>query len=178
MMTIEHWFYACFATILVLFFLVYMIAAAKQRKFAEQAQRLLGLQETTNIHLKNIFNELRRHSKLLSEIIDEAANSPAYDDEEPLEEGELEDDIIEVSRKIYIGNLEYSTTEPELAALFESYGIIESVNIPINRYNGKARGFGFVTFASEAEAERAAVDMNGREFKSRQLQVNFAKERD
>lgn len=181
MTNIEHWFYACFATILAVFFLVYWVAAAKQKKFMALAQRSLGLQETANANLKNILNELRRHSKLLAEIIDEAANSPAYDDEslEGVDEVDaVGEEMIEVSRKIYIGNLEYSTTESELADLFRSYGTIESVNIPINRYNGKARGFGFITFASEQEAEHAAVEMNGQEFKSRQLQVNFAKERD
>jgi hypothetical protein len=179
-MQIDSIFYGCFAAIVVFIGLIYWIASRRQRQFFEQAQQLLTLHRVTNEHLNHILKELRRHSKLLAEIIDEAANSPAYDDE-PFEEEMMDEEeeprVIEVSRKIYVGNLEYSTTERELKELFQPYGSIESVNIPLNRYNGKARGFGFVTFENETDAQHA-VEMNGQEFKNRSLQVNFAKERE
>ncbi len=176
-MNIDYLFYGCFLAILVFSGLIYWMASIKQRQLAHQADRLLGLQKANNDQLGNILKELRRHSKLLTEIIDEAANSPAYDDESAEHFEEEEMGVIEISRKIYIGNLEYSTTETELLDLFQKYGTIESVNIPLNRYNGRARGFGFVTFQHEADAEHA-MEMNGQAFKSRTLQVNFAKERD
>lgn len=177
LMNIDYLFYGCFLAILVFSALMYWMASIKQRQFSHQANQLLILQKANNDQLGNILKELRRHSKLLAEIIDEAANSPAYEDEslEPIQEEEV--GFIDISRKIYIGNLEYSTTEAELMDLFQKYGTIESVNIPLNRYNGRARGFGFVTFENEADAEHA-IEMNGQEFKSRSLQVNFAKERD
>jgi RNA recognition motif-containing protein len=176
-MNTDFLFYGSFAAVLIFSGLIYWMASIKQRQFSNQANQLLGLQKANNDQLGNILKELRRHSKLLAEIIDEAANSPAYEDESLEHLQEEEAGIIDISRKIYIGNLEYSTTETELMDLFQEYGTIESVNIPLNRYNGRARGFGFVTFENEADAERA-IEMNGQEFKSRALQVNFAKERD
>lgn len=79
--------------------------------------------------------------------------------------------------KLYVGNIDYSATETELADHFAQFGHVEFVNIPVNRYTGRARGFGFVTFASQDEAERA-MKLDGTEFKGRQIQVNFAKERE
>ncbi len=79
--------------------------------------------------------------------------------------------------KLYVGNIDYAATEAELAAYFSEYGMIEATNIPVNRYTGRARGFGFVTFGSRVDAE-AAMALNGSTFKGRQIQVNFAKERE
>ncbi len=78
--------------------------------------------------------------------------------------------------KLYVGNIDYAATEAELASHFEQFGEVEFVNIPVNRYTGKARGFGFVSFVSKEDAERA-MSLHGSEFKGRQIQVNFAKER-
>ncbi|MBP9763871.1 MAG: RNA-binding protein [Gammaproteobacteria bacterium] len=78
--------------------------------------------------------------------------------------------------KLYVGNIDYAATEAELAAYFAQFGEVEFVNIPVNRYTGKARGFGFVSFVSKEDAERA-MSLHGAEFKGRQIQVNFAKER-
>lgn len=78
--------------------------------------------------------------------------------------------------KLYIGNIDYSASEDELEQLFAKFGHIELVNIPVDKYSGKARGFGFVTFDDPAAAARA-LELNGAEFKGRQIQVNFAKER-
>jgi len=175
--------YGCLGVTMV-FLLSVTMAYRRQRHFFGQMNQLLGFHKNANDQLGHILKELKRHSKQLAEIIDEAANSPAYDDafgEEEAFETTVVDDVpierLEVSRKIYIGNLEYSTTESELMNLFDVYGVIESVNIPLNRYNGRARGFGFVTFETIADAERA-VELNGQMFKNRTLQVNFAKERD
>lgn len=79
--------------------------------------------------------------------------------------------------KLYVGNIDYKATEAELESYFASYGEIESVNIPVNRYTGRPRGFGFVTFVSEEDAKQAMI-LNGTEFKGRHIQVNFAKERE
>lgn len=85
-----------------------------------------------------------------------------------------EDDIDET--KLYIGNIDYAASEDELAAHFAKFGQIETVNIPIDRYTGKARGFGFITFKRVADAIKA-MDLDGSDFKGRQIQVNFARER-
>ncbi len=78
--------------------------------------------------------------------------------------------------KLYVGNIDYSASEKELAAHFAKFGQIETVNIPVDRYTGRARGFGFITFKKVADAIKA-MDLDGSEFKGRSIQVNFARER-
>lgn len=90
------------------------------------------------------------------------------------ETGRTDEDIDET--KLYIGNIDYAASEDELAAHFAKFGQIETVNIPVDRYTGKARGFGFITFKRVADAIKA-MDLDGSEFKGRQIQVNFARER-
>lgn len=85
-----------------------------------------------------------------------------------------EDDIDET--KLYVGNIDYAASEAELASLFAKFGQIAMVNIPLDRYTGRARGFGFVTFKKAADAQKAMA-LDGSEFKGRQIQVNFARER-
>lgn len=87
---------------------------------------------------------------------------------------EAGDDIDET--KLYVGNIDYAASEAELASLFAKYGQIDMVNIPLDRYTGKARGFGFVTFKKAADAIKA-MGLDGSDFKGRQIQVNFARER-
>ncbi len=78
--------------------------------------------------------------------------------------------------KLYVGNIDYAASEQELAAHFAKFGQIETVNIPVDRHTGKARGFGFITFKRVADAIKA-IDLDGSDFKGRQIQVNFARER-
>jgi RNA recognition motif-containing protein len=78
--------------------------------------------------------------------------------------------------KLYVGNIDYAASETELATHFSKYGQIDMVNIPTDRYTGRARGFGFVTFKKAADALKA-MGLDGSEFKGRQIQVNFARER-
>ncbi len=78
-----------------------------------------------------------------------------------------------MSKKVYVGNMNYSTAENQLRDLFAQYGEVSSVNIIIDRYTGKAKGFGFVEMANDDEAQKA-IDANGFEFMGRQLRVNEA----
>lgn len=78
-----------------------------------------------------------------------------------------------MQNKLYIGNLPFSTTEEELRAAFSEFGKVTDVRLPRDRETGRFRGFGFVTMASEAEAQ-AALAMNGKDFGGRPLKVNFA----
>lgn len=84
------------------------------------------------------------------------------------------DDIDET--KLYVGNIDYAASESDLAAHFAKFGQIDMVNIPLDRYTGRARGFGFVTFKKASDAVKA-MGLDGSEFKGRQIQVNFARER-
>ena len=80
-----------------------------------------------------------------------------------------------MASKLYVGNLNYQTQEPELRDLFAQYGEVVSWNIITDRDTGRSRGFGFVEMASEEEARAAENALNGQEFDGRQLKVNEAR---
>ena len=79
-----------------------------------------------------------------------------------------------MSKKIYVGNLSFRTTEEELAGLFEQIGSVESVCIITDRDTGRSRGFSFVSMNDE-EAEKAIAAFNGKDFGGRPLTVNEAR---
>lgn len=76
--------------------------------------------------------------------------------------------------KIYIGNLNYDTTEETLKAAFEAYGTVASVNIPVFRETGKTRGFAFVEMPDDDAAEMAISSLDGTELDGRTLRVNLS----
>ena len=80
--------------------------------------------------------------------------------------------------RLYVGNLNYSTTEEALKAIFEENGrVVKDVHIVVDRDTGRARGFGFVELETEEEAQAAIEEVNGREVDGRPLRVNEARER-
>ncbi|KAB8576176.1 hypothetical protein FH972_025704 [Carpinus fangiana] len=81
----------------------------------------------------------------------------------------------EESREIFVGSLDYATTEADLRGLFDKFGTVEEVRIPRNM-DGSGKGFGFVAFATKEEAE-AATDMNLKPFKRRALNVNLSNQK-
>ena len=58
-----------------------------------------------------------------------------------------------MSVKVYAGNLNYSTTEESLSSLFSQYGKITSVSVIKDKITGQSKGFGFVEFEEQAQAE-------------------------
>lgn len=79
--------------------------------------------------------------------------------------------------KIYVGNLNYTTTEEELKAAFSQYGSVISVAIINDRNTGRSRGFGFVEMENDEEARTAIQELNGKEVWGRNLTVNEARPR-
>lgn len=79
--------------------------------------------------------------------------------------------------KIYVGNLPYNATEEDLMGHFAQYGSVDEVKIIMDRETGRSRGFAFVRFSEEKEAENALA-ANGAEFQGRRLKVNLARERE
>jgi RNA recognition motif-containing protein len=67
-----------------------------------------------------------------------------------------------MSKKIYVGNLSFRTTEEELSSLFEQIGSVESVSIITDRDTGRSKGFGFVSM-NDDEAEKAIAAFNGKD---------------
>ncbi|TAQ90492.1 hypothetical protein B7494_g1155 [Chlorociboria aeruginascens] len=79
--------------------------------------------------------------------------------------------------KLFIGGLAWHTDEPALRAKFEEYGIVEEAVVVKDRDTGRSRGFGFVRYGSEEDAEKAIAEMNNTEFDGRTIRVDKASER-
>jgi RNA recognition motif-containing protein len=82
-----------------------------------------------------------------------------------------------MSASVFVGNLNYQTTEAELTEFFAAAGTVLSVRIPLDRESGRPRGFGFVEFESDEVAEKAVSQFHDAEFGSRRLRVNKAESR-
>jgi len=82
-----------------------------------------------------------------------------------------------MSRKLFVGNLSFETTEAELKELFATAGNCESVAVIRDRATGRPRGFAFVEMGSEEEANQAIAKLNGAELRGRNLNVGEARER-
>jgi RNA recognition motif-containing protein len=79
--------------------------------------------------------------------------------------------------KIYVGNLSFDVTEEELRQEFASFGEVESVTIPTDRYSGRPRGFAFVEMPSVSEGQAAISGLNGKTLRERTLTVDAARPR-
>jgi RNA recognition motif-containing protein len=79
---------------------------------------------------------------------------------------------------IYVGNLPFSASEDEVREAFGAYGEVTSVALIKDKVTGKPRGFGFVEMPNSAEAEQAINELNGKDFKGRNLVVNPARPRE
>ena len=77
--------------------------------------------------------------------------------------------------KVYVGNLPFTTTNKDLSDMFAEFGTITEAVIIINKFSGRSKGFGFVTFADAESAKKAIEGMNGKDVQGRQLVVNEAK---
>jgi RNA recognition motif-containing protein len=80
--------------------------------------------------------------------------------------------------KLYVGNLSFNTTEPDLQDLFAAAGAVQEVALMQDKFTGKSRGFAFVTMATEADAQKAIADLNGKTVEGRPLTVNEARPRE
>ena len=77
--------------------------------------------------------------------------------------------------KLFIGGLPQNVTEEELTELFSTYGEIVSAKLVTDRFSGRPKGFGFVEMNTRGEGHKAMEDLNGKEYKYRQLVCNEAK---
>jgi len=80
--------------------------------------------------------------------------------------------------KVYVGNLPWSVTKEKLDELFSPFGEITEATVISDKYSGRSKGFGFVTFADEESAKKAIEKMNGKEIDGRALKVNEAQPRE
>ena len=80
-----------------------------------------------------------------------------------------------MAKKLYVGGVSYSTTDQGLRDAFSQSGEVTSATIIMDRMTGRSKGFGFVEFANDAEAEAAIAAWNGKELDGRKLTVNEAR---
>jgi cold-inducible RNA-binding protein len=78
-------------------------------------------------------------------------------------------------KNLFVGNLNFQTTESELSDLFKQHGQVSRVHIAMDRETGRARGFAFVEMPNDDEAAAAIAAMNGKEVGGRKLNVNEAR---
>lgn len=82
-----------------------------------------------------------------------------------------------MARKIYVGNLPWSTTSADLEAMFAPHGAVRSAEVISDRETGRSRGFGFVEMETDDGLQAAISALNGQEINGRPLTVNEARER-
>jgi|SRR5215211_7536603 len=80
--------------------------------------------------------------------------------------------------KLYVGNLSFNTTETDLQDLFAQAGPVQEVTLMQDKFTGKSRGFAFVTMTSDADAQKAISEFNGKTVEGRPLTVNEARPRE
>jgi RNA recognition motif-containing protein len=83
-----------------------------------------------------------------------------------------------MAKKLYVGNLPYTTTEQELRDMFSQVGEIADLAVITDRYTGQSKGFAFVEMASDDAAQEAISRFDGQMMGNRQLVVNEARPRD
>lgn len=80
------------------------------------------------------------------------------------------------SKKLFVGNLSFSVGDPELQQFFEQAGAVEQAKVIVDHATGKKKGFGFVTMASEEEAQNAIATLNNQPLEGRNITVAEARE--
>ncbi len=78
-------------------------------------------------------------------------------------------------KNIFVGNLDYNSSEEGIRSLFERYGTVNSARIMTDRDTGRSRGFAFVEMENETEADQAISALNGYQLAGRALNVNEAR---
>ncbi len=78
---------------------------------------------------------------------------------------------------IYVGNLNFQATENDLNNLFAEFGEVTSVRIMKDKFTGRARGFAFVELSSPEQEEAAISSLHDKEFMTRKLVINQAKDK-
>jgi len=80
-------------------------------------------------------------------------------------------------KKLFVGSLSWDTDDDALRKAFEEFGEVTEAKVITDRDSGRSRGFGFVSFVNDQEADKAIQQMDGADLDGRTLNVNVAKER-
>ena len=80
--------------------------------------------------------------------------------------------------RLFVGNLPYNATEAELREHFSAVGPVSYLSLPTDRETGQVRGFAFIEFNDQAQAEAAISQFNNQSFKGRPISVSIARARE
>ncbi len=80
-----------------------------------------------------------------------------------------------MAKKLYIGNLSYSTTDEGLKSACSQFGTVESAVVINDKMTGRSKGFGFVEMSTEEEASKVVEGLNGQEVDGRAVRVSEAR---
>ncbi len=80
-----------------------------------------------------------------------------------------------MGKKLYVGNLPYSTDDAILQNFFEGAGPVASARVIIDRATGRSKGFGFVEMNTDEDAQKAVSQLDGKEIDGRKVRVSEAK---
>ena len=83
-----------------------------------------------------------------------------------------------MSTKLFVGNLSFNTTENDLQDLFAAHGPVTSVDLIMDKFSGRPRGFAFVTMETKEGADAAVQALQGKNVGGRDLTVNEARPRE
>jgi RNA recognition motif-containing protein len=81
-----------------------------------------------------------------------------------------------MSKRLYVGNLPFETTENDIRTAFEAHGTVHEITLVTDRETGRFKGFGFVEM-DEAGAKAAIENLDSKDFGGRDIKVNEARER-
>jgi len=77
--------------------------------------------------------------------------------------------------KVYFGNLPRDIDDAKLGEIVKPYGVATSAEVVKDRVTGASKGFAFVEFASDAEAQATITALNGKDMNGQAVVVNEAK---
>ncbi len=85
--------------------------------------------------------------------------------------------VLQLGKRVYVGNLSFSSTEEDLREAFARHGEVISVDVITDRETGRPRGFAFVEMGDSSAADAAIAALDGNDFDGRNLRVNEAQAR-
>lgn len=80
-----------------------------------------------------------------------------------------------MSKKLFVGGLPFSVAKEQLREMFASYGTVTDAVVIMDKMTNRSKGFGFVTFENDADADKAVAEMNGSSIEGRKITVNEAR---
>lgn len=83
-----------------------------------------------------------------------------------------------MEKRLYVGNLSYSTTEDSLEELFQQAGTVVKCELMLDKFTSRSRGFAFIEMATHEEAQNAVDMLNEKDLDGRSLRVNIARPRE